>query len=102
VLADLVACDQLTLTGYNGCGVTCMQQLCSAALASRWQLALDASAANFSFAEVPFEASGPSELDVTAILKGFTGSWLGNVLVDLVSAKVTGNITAQTPSPPAG
>ncbi|HZO11753.1 MAG TPA: hypothetical protein VFB62_00790, partial [Polyangiaceae bacterium] len=102
VLSDLVACNQLSLSGFNGCNMACMQQLCSAALADRWQLALDASANHLMWAELPFEASGPSELNVEALLKAFQGEWLGEIIVNSLTTKVTGSIAAEAPAEPAG
>jgi hypothetical protein len=93
-LADVVACDELALSGYSGCSNACMQQLCADALATRWQHALDVSATQQLPADLPFEASGPARIDDDARLIGFDGSWLGNIVVGTETAKVAGAIGA--------
>lgn len=99
VLAAEVGCDQLELTGLSGCDQTCITLLCTAALEQMWTEAADASATNATYGEIPFQASGASNFDEWANLTGFQGMWLGNVLVDELSAKVTGNVIAETPTP---
>ncbi|RLB64561.1 MAG: hypothetical protein DRI90_04320 [Deltaproteobacteria bacterium] len=101
-LSEIVKCDELVLTGYSGCGTTCMAQLCSTALATRWAAAVDASAANAQWGDVPFEASGKALFDDGAALTGFEGTWLGQVTSGPLNASVTGAVVAETPdNPPA-
>lgn len=99
VLAAEAACDQLVLAGLAGCDQTCITQLCTDALGQMWASAADASAANTNYGELPFQASGASNFDEWANLTGFTGMWLGNVIVGTLSAKVTGAVVADTPLP---
>ena len=99
VLAAEAACDQLVLAGLAGCDQTCIAQLCTDALGQMWASAVDASAANTNYGELPFQASGASNFDEWANLTGFTGMWLGNVVVGSLSAKVTGAVVADTPLP---
>lgn len=99
VLAAEAACDQLVLSGLVGCDQTCIAQLCTDALGQMWQTAADASAANSTYGDLPFQASGASSFDEWANLTGFTGTWLGNVIVGSLSAKVTGAVVADTPLP---
>jgi hypothetical protein len=98
-LAAEVQCDQLVLTGLSGCDQTCITQLCTDALEAMWQTGADASASNATYGEIPFQASGASSYDESANLTGFQGMWLGNVIADDLSAKVTGAVLAETPTP---
>jgi len=99
VLAAEAACDQLVLTGLSGCDQACITQLCTDALGQMWDAGADASAANATYGELPFQASGPSNFDEWANLTGFTGMWLGNVIMGQLNAKVTGAVVASTPQP---
>lgn len=68
-LAEAAQCQALgaTLAGYPGCDEACLADLCLAALAARWQLALDASALAGLVGELGVSASGPATVDEDAI-----------------------------------
>jgi hypothetical protein len=102
-LAAIAQCDQIatTLGGYSGCNGACMEQLCSDALAARWQLALSASADSLQVGEIPFAAAGASQFDDEAYLTAFEGQWLGEVMSGSLVAKVQGAVSAQPPTGPS-
>lgn len=92
-LGELAHCNGLQLS-YGSCGVACMQQLCALALGARWGLALDASAQTLQVGELPFQASGQSQIDDDANLQGFEGTWLGEMIIGSLTAKVQGAVSA--------
>jgi len=101
-LSDMAHCPDLTLSGYSGCDTSCLVQLCRDALASRWALALGASATTNTWGEIAIEGSGPATFDDVAALTGFSGNWLGQLSSGSLSTQVTGAVTGeQSEGPPA-
>jgi hypothetical protein len=89
-LAEAAQCQALgaTLGGYPGCDGACLADLCLAAFAARWQLALDASALAGLVGGIGVSASGGATVDEDAAPTAWTAAWLG-VISDGESAPVT-------------
>jgi hypothetical protein len=101
LLAATVVCDKLDLPGLQSCTGACIASLCTKALGLLWEEALDASAANSLAAQIPMNASGAAKFSETALLTGFTGTWLGQLSSGKLTAKVTGAAeAAEIASPP--
>jgi hypothetical protein len=90
VLSEVAACDSLVLPGLSQCMDSCVVDLCAAALEARWETALASSAAALSWGELPFESSGASRFDDSAVVTGFSGTWLGELSASQQTVKVTG------------
>jgi len=103
VLAKLAQCDQMSLQGLQGCDASCMLQLCRSGLSKLWQDALSASAAQQLYGEIPMQLSAAASFDDTAVLTGFKGDWVGQVMVGDITAPVTGEAVGKAPEtePPA-
>lgn len=110
ILASAAACDGLAASfgGLDGCDATCLEDLCRAALAERWLLALDASAVDDTACTTSITASGKVSVDDTAMPIALSGTWLGQVSDGVTTATAEGAVTGVIPDqdmpqdPPAG
>jgi hypothetical protein len=90
VLGEVAYCEDLVLTGLPMCTDQCIVDLCVAALAERWSVARASSAATLRYGELPFESSGKSRFDDAAVVTGFSGTWLGELVAGADRAVVSG------------
>ncbi|MFO0593441.1 MAG: hypothetical protein U0441_38220 [Polyangiaceae bacterium] len=109
-LSKAAACSDLAplLVGLDGCGPACLSDLCHDALASLWQGAEDASAAEGSVGTIDIDATGQIKVDDVALPIALQGDWLGDVSDGMSSAQASGTIsgilsmTNDVPQDPAG
>jgi hypothetical protein len=103
VLAAMVGCDSLGISGWANCSGECVAKTCRAAIDWQWQHALEASADHGVSGALAANASGAASFDDAAMVTGFTGSWLGQLSTGKVMAKLKGVATAKladNPPPP--
>lgn len=94
VLGEVAQCESLVLTGLSSCTGQCIVDLCVAALGDRWETALASSAETLLIGELPFESSGQSTFDDRAVVTGFDGTWLGELVAGDDRAVVSGAAVA--------
>jgi hypothetical protein len=77
-----------TLGAFGTCDTACLAGLCKDALAARWAVAADASAAAWQIGEIAVLASGEAKVDDRAAPLSFQGSWLGSLTDGQIVAKI--------------
>lgn len=63
----------------GGCEAPCLAALCNAALETMWLRATSTDTLTNTAATLAFTASGAASLDATALVDGFSGSWVGQL-----------------------
>jgi len=98
-LGEVAGCEALgaDLGGYAGCDALCLAALCQAALAARWEAALDASALAGLAGTVAIAASGPGAVDQEAVPVAWNAAWLGKISDGETEATVEGQAEAAAP-----
>jgi hypothetical protein len=104
-LGQLLGCEAIgaALVGYDSCDAVCMADLCKAALASRWEMGLNASAEAGLIGEITITASGPAKVNDDGAPMSFDGEWLGTISNTVIAAGLKGKavgVTPPTPDPP--
>jgi hypothetical protein len=101
-LSQVLGCGVLAaaMGGFEGCDTQCTATLCNAALGSRWESAMNASAESGVVGEISINASGLAEVDDVAAPVFFDGKCLGTISVNGLSAKIEGTVIGVTPIPP--
>jgi len=84
---------------FGSCPVDCVEQLCRAAIASRWTSALAASSQATTPAQIGIQASGAATVGDVAQPLTLTGHWLGNLGDGSVTLAVMGDVAVTPPSP---
>ncbi len=94
-LSQAVACGDLAtlLGGSQTCDVACLTEVCSNALATRWEIAQNLSAYKGSVGTIEIGASGVVQVNDVATPVAFSGSWLGIVSDGETSAESKGPVT---------
>lgn len=94
-LVSAGACKALAmkLGSFATCDTACVEQLCGAALAARWNGAL----ATGVTAKVGIKASAAATIGDAAQPKALTGHWVGKFSDGSVDAMVTGDLAATSP-----
>jgi hypothetical protein len=93
--SDLAGAGNDALLAYSGCNADCMSELCSAALATIWQRARDATA--LSPVQISVSAAGLGRVGEHAELAGVSGSWVGKLISDDTEEPTGGTLTAAEP-----
>lgn len=101
-LAAAMGCRKLgaVLDGYPACDESCMVTLCSAGIAQRWNLSVDASASAGIAGEISVNASGHAQVNDAAAPIAWTADWLGTFSDgESTEANVHGDASAVSSSP---
>jgi hypothetical protein len=98
-LAEVVDCGavgQLT-SGFKGCNEDCMAALCVAGLGARWYEVMEKTS---SLGDITMAASAAATCDDAARPTAFTGTWIGAVADDEITASVQGAAIGALPVTP--
>ncbi len=85
---------------FGSCTVDCVEQLCRAAITSRWQTALTASSQATTPALVTVKASGSAAVGDVAQPLSLAGHWLGDLGDGVATLAVTGDVASVAPTTP--
>jgi hypothetical protein len=98
-LATIADCHGLAtaLGGFAGCDVSCVEQLCVAAIGARFAAALGASQQAGMVGEIALQASANATVGDAAQPTGLTGHWLGDVSDGALQVTIKGDLSAASP-----
>lgn len=97
-LAQSADCAALAtaMGGFEGCDVTCVEQLCTAAIAARFGVALAASQASGELATLSLSASANAVVGDHAEPITLEGHFIGDATYGTTSLSMMGNLSAKT------
>lgn len=100
-LTTVADCEGLAgmLGGFTGCDVSCVEQLCVAALGARFAVALNASKQAGTLGEISLKASADATVGDAAEPTHLSGHWIGSISDGVLAVTVDGDLTAAPPQP---